>query len=129
MRKSALPDLRPRKLLFALAALLALAAPARAAPASLDTDAEMNAFAERVRAFSDASLVRWTVVAPTRAEAEARIAAIVARLPPMDRGLASRLIAQGDGQAHGARAYLSPQIGSTASGGACSWQVWVSDPD
>lgn len=129
MRKSALPERRSRKLLFALAALLGLAGAARAAPASLDTDAEMTAFAERVRAFADASLVRWTIVAPTRAEAEARIAAIVSRLPPFDRGLASRLIALGDEQAHGARAYLSPQIGSTSSGGACSWQVWVSDPD
>jgi hypothetical protein len=117
------------KLALGLAALLAFAAPARAAPAPLDTDAEMSAFAQRVRAYADASLVRWTVVAPTRAEAEARIAAIVAMMPPLDRGLASRLIAQGDGQAHGARAYVSPQIGVNSAGGACSWQVWVSDPD
>jgi hypothetical protein len=117
------------KLALALAALLALAGPARAAPAPLDTEAEMSAFAQRVRAYADASLVRWTVVAPTRAEAEARIVAIVAMMPPLDRGLASRLIAQGDGREHGARAYVSPQIGANGVGGACSWQVWVSDPD
>jgi hypothetical protein len=125
--KPAPSDRRLSRLLIACAALLALAGPARASPASLDTDAEMNAFAERVRAYADASLVRWTVVAPTRAEAEARIAAIIARLPPLDRGLASRLIAQGDEQAHGARVYVTPQIGATP--GACSWQVWVTDPD
>jgi hypothetical protein len=127
--KPAPSDRRPTRLLLALAALLALAVPARAAPAPLDTDAEMSAFAERVRAYADASLVRWTVVAPTRAEAEARISAILSKMPPLDRGLASRLIAQGDGQAHGARAYVSPQIGVNSAGGACSWQVWVSDPD
>jgi hypothetical protein len=122
-------DRRLPKLVLAFAALLGLAGPARATPAPLDTEAEMSAFAERVRAYAEASLVRWTVVAPTRAEAEARIAAIVSKMPPLDRGLASRLIALGDGQAHGARAYVSPQIGLNGAGGACSWQVWVSDPD
>ncbi len=127
MPKNAQPDRRVAGFLVALAALCGLIAPARAAPASLDTEAEMNAFAERVRAYSDASLVRWTIVAPTKAEAEARISAIVAKLPPIERGLASRLIAQGDSQAHGAMAFVSPQIG--ASPGSCSWQVWVTDPD
>jgi hypothetical protein len=127
MPKNALPDRRVAGFLVALALACGLSAPARAAPLSLDTEAEMNAFAARVRAYSDASLVRWTVVAPTKAEAEARIAAIIAKLPPMDRGLATRLIAQGDEQAHGARAYVTPQIG--ANGGSCSWQVWVTDPD
>jgi hypothetical protein len=127
MLKIAPPDRRLTGFLVALAAFCALIAPARPAPAPLDTEAEMNAFAERVRAYSDASLVRWTIVAPTRAEAEARIAAIVSKLPPLDRGLASRLIAQGNGQAPGARAYVSPQIGTSA--GSCSWQVWVTDPD
>src|SRR5689334_11269123 len=123
--KLAPSDRRRPRFVLALAALLALGAGARAAPASLDTEAEMTAFAERVRAYADASLVRWTIVAPTRAEAEARIAAIVAKLPPLDRGLASRLIAQGDGQAHGAHAYVTPQLGANGAGGACSWQVWV----
>jgi hypothetical protein len=127
--KLALSERRPVRLLLALAALCALCAPARAAPAPLDTDAEMTAFAERVRAYANASLVRWTVVAPTRAEAEARIVAIVAKMPPGDRGLINRLIAQGDGEAHGARAYVSPQIGSTSGSSACSWQVWVTDPE
>ena len=113
--------------LVSMAALLALAAPARAAPARLDSDAEVAAFAERVRAYAHASLVRWTVVAPTSAQAEARIAAILDLLPTSDKGLAKRLIAQGSAEAQGVYAYVSPQIGTTG-GGACSWQVWVTDP-
>ena len=128
IRKPVRPERRPL-LAAALLALVALAGPARAAPASLDTDAEMAAFAKRVEAYSTASLVRWTVVAPTRAEAEARIAAIVSMLPPFDRGLAAKLVAQADPQAKGARAYISAQLGAVAPGGSCSWQVWVSDPD
>jgi hypothetical protein len=114
------------KLALSLIALAALCAPAQAAPAQLDSDADVAAFAERVRAYAGASLVRWAVVAPTRAEAEAKIAAIVEKLPPVERDLlAARLIAQE--QPGRARAYVSPQIGSTGAG-ACSWQVWVSDP-
>ena len=120
------PDRRPRRLLAALAGLIALTSAARAAPARLDTAAEIAAFAERVSAYESASLVRWTVVAPTRAEAEAKIAAILATLPG-DRDLASRLIAQGSGEP-GARGFVTPQIGSAGAGGACAWQVWVSDP-
>ena len=123
----ALPDRRLRRLLLALAALGALSLPARATPAPLDSDAEVAAFAQRVVAYAGASLVRWTVVAPTRAEAEAKIAAIAERLPPIDRNLAARLIAEAQPDAHGAAAFVSPQIGSTGAG-ACSWQVWVSDP-
>ncbi len=37
------------------------------------------------------------------------------------------MIAQATADAPGARGYVSPQIGSTGLG-ACSWQVWVSDP-
>ncbi len=113
--------------LLLLAALLAISAPARAAPAPLDSDADVAAFAERVRAYSRASLVRWTIVAPTRAEAEGRIAAILERLSPSEKALAKRLIAQGSSEAKGVSAYVSPQIGATG-GGACSWQVWVTDP-
>jgi hypothetical protein len=115
------------KLALSLIALAALCAPARASPAALDSDADVAAFAQRVRAYAGASLVRWAIVAPTRAEAEAKIAAIVEKLPPVERDLlAARLVAQ-EQPGLGARAYVSPQIGSTG-GGACSWQVWVSDP-
>jgi hypothetical protein len=117
---------QPNRLLV-LAALLALTAPASAAPASLDSDADLAAFTERVRAYSRASLVRWTIVAPTPAQAEARIADILDRLPLSDKALAKRLIPQGSAEAHGVSAYVSPQIGATG-GGACSWQVWVTDP-
>ena len=119
------PALRNR--LLALAALFALTAPAGAAPAPLDSDADVIAFTERVRAYAHASLVRWTIVAPTRAQAEARVAAILDLLPPSEKALGKRLIAQGSGEAQGVFAYVSPQIGATG-GGACSWQVWVTDP-
>jgi hypothetical protein len=121
------PDRRFQRLLLALAAFCALSLPARASPAPLDSDADVAAFAERVRAYAGASLVRWIVAAPTHAAAEAKIAAIVDRLPPIERGLAARLIAQARPDAAGAAAFVSPQLGSTGAG-ACSWQVWVSDP-
>jgi hypothetical protein len=104
-----------------------LAAPAQAAPARLDSDSEIDAFAARVEAYANASLVRWTVLAPTHAAAQAKIDAIVAKLPADDRGLASRLIPQESPDAKGASAYVSPQIGASGSG-SCSWQVWVTDP-
>jgi hypothetical protein len=126
MRKLARPDRPCRRLLLALAAVLGLAGVARAAPAPLATDADIAAFAERVRLYAGASLVRWTVVAPTRAEAEAKIAAIVARLAPSDRKLAARLVAESSADGP-ARAYVSPQLGVSGAS-ACSWQVWVADP-
>ena len=121
------PDRGFRPLLLALATFCALCLPARATPARLDSDADVAAFAERVSAYRGASLVRWTVVAATRAEADAKIAAIVERLPPLDRNLGQRLIAEARPDASGALAYVSPQLGATGAG-ACSWQVWVSDP-
>ena len=128
MPKLALLDRRCRRLLFALTGLCALAGPARAAPAPLDTDGDVAAFADLVRAYANASLVRWTVVAPTRAEAEQKIDAILGKLPANDRELASRLIPQGGMETGGARAYVTPQLGAAGAGGACSWQVWVTDP-
>ena len=125
--KPAPPERGLRPWLLALAALCALSLPARATPAPLDSDADIAAFAERVRAYAGASLVRWTVIAASRAEAQAKIAAIVAQLPPLDRNLASRLIAEARPDARGAAAFVSPQLGATGAG-ACSWQVWVSDP-
>jgi len=113
--------------LLTLAALLALSPPVWAAPAPLDSEADVAAFAERVRAYAHASLVRWTIVAPTSAEAEARIAAVLDKLPPSEKALGRRLIPQGSAEAHGVSAVVSPQIGENG-GGACSWQVWVTDP-
>ncbi len=123
MPKPALP-----KRLLVLGAIIAMSAPAYAAPAPLDNDADVAAFAERVRAYARASLVRWTIIAPTRVEAEARIAAILDQLSPTERALARRLVPQVSAGAHGASAVVSPQIGATG-GGACSWQVWVTDPE
>ncbi len=126
--KLAPTDRRFRRFLLALIGLCTLAGSARAAPAPLDTDADVSAFADLVRAYANASLVRWTITAPTRAEAELKIDAILNRLPGSDRGLASRLIPQGASESPGVRAYVSPQLGATGAGGACSWQVWVTDP-
>ncbi len=130
-----------RRLLGALAGAALLAAglasgEARAAPATLATDADVAAFAARVKAYAGASRVRWVVAAPTRADAEALIANIASRLAPEDRSLIARVKAQSFAEnpdvAPGASvpiAWMAPQIGQTQGGPACSWQVWVSDPD
>lgn len=133
---------RPWRMLRALvgAALLAGASvatgPAFAAPATLANDADVGAFAARVKAYAGASRVRWVVAAPTRAEAEALVANISSHLAPEDRPLIARVKAQSFADnpdvAPGASipiAWMAPQIGQAQNGPACSWQVWVSDPD
>ncbi len=122
------------------AALLAAASLASgqavAAPATLANDADVSAFAARVKAYAGASRVRWVVAAPTRADAEALIANIANHLSLEDRPLISRVKAQSFADnpdvAPGASipiAWMAPQIGQAQTGPACSWQVWVSDPD
>jgi hypothetical protein len=123
-------------LLAALCAAAALAAPARAAPLALASDADFAAFADRLRAFADASRVRWVVAAKTRADAEAAVASLANRLAPIDRPLIGRVDAR-------ALADVAPKLADSASplawmtaagesGAAnhiaCSWQVAVSDP-
>jgi hypothetical protein len=113
-----------------------LCAPAlRAAPLPLESEADVASFAERLRAYAGASRVRWVIAARTRADAQAKIAEVEARLTPTDRYLGLRLSGQtlaettsADESESAARAWISPQIGSTTSGPACSWQVWVTDP-
>jgi len=136
-------DRRPRRrMLSALvgATLLAVAGlasgHANAAPATLANDADASAFAARVKAYAGASRVRWVVAAPTHADAEAVVANIASHLAPEDRGLISRVKAQSFAEnpdvAPGASipiGWMSPQIGQAQNGPACSWQVWVSDPD
>jgi hypothetical protein len=122
--------------LAALCAAAALAAPARAAPLTLANDSDFSTFADRLRAFADASRVRWVVAAKTRADAEAAVAALATRLAPLDRPLVSRIDAR-------ALADVAPKLADSASplawmvaagdtqGArqlACSWQVAVSDP-
>ena len=131
-----------RRMLRALAgaALLAAASLASgqacATPATLANDADVAAFASRVKAYAGASRVRWIVAAPARADAEALIANIASRLAPEDRQLIARVKAQSFAEnpdaAPGASvpiAWMAPQIGQAQGGPACSWQVWVSDPD
>jgi hypothetical protein len=123
-------------LLAALCAAAALAAPARAAPLPLANDSDFAAFADRLRAFADASRVRWVVAAKTRADAEAAVASLASRLVPVDRPLISRIDAR-------ALADVAPKLADSTSplawmiaagdsGAAnrlaCSWQVAVSDP-
>ena len=128
----------PRLALAALAAAFVaslLAAPAQAAPLPLADDASYATLAERLRAFADASRVRWIVAAKTQADAEADIAKLATRLAPIDRPLMARVEAR-------ALADVAPQLAdapaplawmvTTAEDGAdrraCSWQVSVSDP-
>ena len=144
MRAPVRPDApgRPRRrraialLLAALCAAVAFAAPARAAPLTLAGDSDFAAFADRLRAFADASRVRWVVAAKTRADAEAAVAALANRLAPVDRPLIGRIDAR-------ALADVAPKLvdsanplawmiaagdGQGAKPLACSWQVAVSDP-
>jgi hypothetical protein len=131
-----------KRMLRALAGAALLAATslasgqACAAPATLANDADVAAFAARVKAYAGASRVRWIVAAPTRADAEALVANIASRLTPEDRPLITRVKAQSFAEnpdvAPGASipiAWMAPQIGQAQGGPACSWQVWVSDPD
>jgi len=131
-----------RRMLRALAgaALLASASlaggQACAAPATLANEADVAAFAAQVKAYAGASRVRWIVAAPTRADAEALVAKIASRLAPEDRQLIARVKAQSFAEnpdvAPGASipiAWMAPQIGQAQGGPACSWQVWVSDPN
>jgi hypothetical protein len=133
------PPLRRLRALLG-AALLAAASlasgQANAAPAMLANDADVSAFAARVKAYAGASRVRWIVAAPTHADAEALVANIASHLAPEDRPLIARVKAQSFAEnpdvAPGASipiAWMSPQIGQAQNGPACSWQVWVSDPD
>jgi hypothetical protein len=132
------PPRRRRAVAALLAALcLAASAPAaRAAPLALASDSDFAAFADRLRAFADASRVRWVVAAKTRADAEAAVASLANRLAPVDRSLISRIDAR-------ALADVAPKLADSASplawmiaagdsGAAnrlaCSWQVAVSDP-
>jgi hypothetical protein len=144
MRTPARPDAprrhrRPSAIALVLAALCAaaaLAAPARAAPLPLASDADFAAFADRLRAFADASRVRWVIAAKTRADAQVAVAALANRLVPVDRPLINRIDAR-------ALADVAPKLADAASplawmiaaddaegvkSIACSWQVAVSDP-
>jgi len=133
---------RLKRLLRALAGAAAIAAAslaggaASAAPATLANDADMTAFAQRVKAYAGASRVRWIVAAATHADAEALVANIARHFAPEDRGLVNRVGAQtfadNPDLPPGTSipvAWMAPQIGRTQGGQACSWQVWVSDPD
>ena len=123
-------------LLVALCAATAFVPAAWAAPLTLASDSDFAAFADRLRAFADASRVRWVVAAKTRADAEAAVAGLANRLAPIDRPLVSRIDAR-------ALADVAPNFADSASplawmiatddgqGAkplACSWQVAVSDP-
>jgi hypothetical protein len=131
--------LRRRTIALALAALCAVAAfatPARAAPLALASDSDFAAFADRLRAFADASRVRWIVAAKTRADADAAVAALANRLAPIDRPLVSRIearaladVAPKLADSAGPLAWMiAARDGQGAKPFACSWQVAVSDP-
>ena len=123
-------------LLVALCAATAFVPAAWAAPLTLASDSDFAAFADRLRAFADASRVRWVVAAKTRADAEAAVALIANRLAPSDRPLIGRIEARALADAAPKLAdSASPLTWMIAAGDsgaanrpACSWQVAVSDP-
>jgi hypothetical protein len=123
-------------LIAALCAAAAFAAPARAAPLTLAGDSDYAAFADRLRAFADASRVRWVVAAKTRADAEAAVASLASRLTPIDRPLISRIdtraLSDVAPKLADSASPLAWMVAAAESGAAnrlaCSWQVAVSDP-
>lgn len=127
-----------REAAAAVAALLAatLFAPALdAAPLTLKGEPDIAALADRVRAYSGASRVKWIVAASTQEEADATLDALVRHFAPADRYLVARIKAQTLAAAApeivGATAplaWIEPQFGAAPGAPTCSWQVWVSDP-
>ena len=123
-------------LFAAFCVVAALVPAARAAPLALASDSDFAAFADRLRAFADASRVRWVVAAKTRADAEAAVASLISRLAPIDRPLVSRIDARALADAApklaDSASPLAWMIAAGESGAAnhlaCSWHVAVSDP-
>jgi hypothetical protein len=108
---------------------------ALAAPTVLANDADVTAFAARLKAFASASRVRWMLAASTKADAESIIANVGLHMASEDRSLLARVKAQSFADnpdiAQGTSiplAWMVPQTGMAQAGPACSWQVWVSDP-
>lgn len=133
--KSAPARLRALVAAATLAAAGLAGGQACAAPATLANDADVTAFAERIRAYRDASRVHWVVAAATRASAEAVIANISLHLAPEDHALLARVSAQSFAEnpeiSSGASipvAWMAPQTAPPPAGQKCSWQVWVTDP-
>src|SRR5579863_7311299 len=114
-----------------LGLMLGASQPARAEPITLGDDASVATLAERVSAFANASRVRWIVAAKTRAEAQATIAKLGGRLPPVDRPLLGRVEAKTLAEAAPQYAEAGLPLawivvaddGQGADPHACSWQV------
>jgi len=123
--------------LVALAFALAFAGqPAESAPVRLSSEADFVAFAARMKAYSAASRVHWTISARTRGEANANIARLGLQFDPADRFLLARASASSFEETPGLEggmpdpvASMAPLIGQSLPGQACSWQVWVTDPE
>lgn len=132
MQASVHPRLRALGFALAVAAAILPCVPARAAPLKLAGDADIAAFAQRIKAYAGVSRLRWVVAAPTVLEAANLVAAVGQRLPPPDRNLLAgvRIEAMASGAAGTAPiAWVEPRVGQAADEASCSWQVWVSDPD
>lgn len=138
---------RSRRDLRALAGAAALAACvlagdiARATPATLANDADVAAFAERVRDYAGASRVRWVVAARSHADAASVVANVSLHLKMLEvpdetvQRLEARITAQSFRDspeiAPGASipvAWMAPQAPAAEDSAKCSWQVWVRDP-
>ena len=133
------PDNRADSAKATLAALafsiVFTAAPSFGAPLPLATDADFAAVAARMKTYSAASRVRWAISARTRGEANAAVARLGFQFDPSDRFLLARANAYSFDETPGLEtapsdpiASMSPLVGQAASGQACSWQVWVTDP-
>jgi hypothetical protein len=116
--------------------LVMLGQQAFGAPARLSTDADFTAFAARLKAYSGASRVRWDISARSRSEAQAIVARIGLQLESSDRPLLARTNARSFDETPDLPpgsvdpvASMTPLIGQAQAGPACSWQVWVTDPE
>jgi hypothetical protein len=106
------------------------------APARLSTEADFTAFAVRLKAYSGASRVRWDISAKSHSEAQAIVARVGLQLEPSDRFLLARTTARSYDETPDLPpgtvdpvASMAPLIGQAQAGPACSWQVWVTDPE
>jgi hypothetical protein len=129
--------LRRVRRLCAISVTLVLggAAIAAAAPANLSKDADVAAFADLIKAYSNASRINWVVAAPTLSAANAVLGNISQHLGASDQFLLQRVKAvSADASANPAEAsngpvgWIEAQSARASSAPACSWQVWVADP-
>jgi len=124
----------PRPVLpdFARATLAALfivaAGGAGARPLDLSSDAGVSTLARWLVDYRAVAHAHWVIAAPDRATAEAKRAALSARLDPIDRDLLARVDMETSSAATTPTAWMQPTLNSSNPAPKCAWQVWVADP-